>query len=81
MTGQLTREAALERIAKPELDEKFLKSEFEYVAHKLDLTVPELQSIFEGTNQTCLDYKNKRFLIGIGSRVLSALGLERRLFR
>jgi N-acetyl sugar amidotransferase len=81
MTGQLTREAALERIAKPELDEKFLKSEFEYVAHKLDLTVPELQSIFEGSNKTCLDYKNKRFLIGIGSRVLSALGLERRLFR
>ncbi|MGH8384646.1 MAG: N-acetyl sugar amidotransferase [Pyrinomonadaceae bacterium] len=81
MTGQLTRDAALERIAKPELDEKFLKSEFEYVAHKLDLTVPELQSIFEGPNKTCLDYKNKRFLIGIGSRVLSALGLERRLFR
>ncbi|QAY92447.1 N-acetyl sugar amidotransferase [Pseudomonas sp. ACM7] len=81
MTGQLTREAALERISKPELDEKFLKSEFEYVAHKLDLTVPELQSIFEGSNKTCLDYKNKRFLIGIGSRVLSALGLERRLFR
>lgn len=81
MTGQMTREAALERIAKPELDEKFLKSEFEYVAHKLDLTVPELQSIFEASNKTCLDYKNKRFLIGIGSRVLSALGLERRLFR
>lgn len=81
MTGQLTRDAALERISKPEMDEKFLKSEFEYVAHKLDLTVPELQSIFEGTNKTCLDYKNKRFLIGIGSRVLSALGLERRLFR
>jgi N-acetyl sugar amidotransferase len=81
MTGQMTREAALERIAKPELDEQFLKSEFEYVAHKLDLTVPELQSIFEGPNKTCLDYKNKRFLIGIGSRVLSALGLERRLFR
>ncbi|MSU96885.1 N-acetyl sugar amidotransferase [Pseudomonas mandelii] len=81
MTGQLTREGALERIAKPELDEKFLKSEFEYVAHKLDLTVPELQSIFEGSNKTCLDYKNKRFLIGIGSRVLSVLGLERRLFR
>jgi N-acetyl sugar amidotransferase len=81
MTGQLTREGALERISSPELDERFLKSEFEYVAHKLDLTVPELQSIFEGPNKTCLDYKNKRFLIGIGARVLSKLGLERRLFR
>ncbi|WP_410481564.1 N-acetyl sugar amidotransferase [Pseudomonas plecoglossicida] len=81
MTGQLTREAALERIAKPEMDENFLKSEFEYVAHKLDLTVPELQGIFEGQNKTFHDYKNKRFLIGIGARVLSAIGLERRLFR
>ncbi|MCE0852034.1 N-acetyl sugar amidotransferase [Pseudomonas asiatica] len=81
MTGQLTREAALERIAKPEMDENFLKSEFEYVAHKLDLTVPELQGIFEGQNKTFRDYKNKRFLIGIGARVLSAIGLERRLFR
>ncbi|WP_223523267.1 N-acetyl sugar amidotransferase [Pseudomonas sp. BF-RE-24] len=81
MTGQMTREAALQRIAKPELDEQFLKSEFEYVANKLDLTVEELQGIFEGSNKKCLDYKNKRFMIGIGSRVMSALGLERRLFR
>ncbi|WP_264760199.1 N-acetyl sugar amidotransferase [Pseudomonas quasicaspiana] len=81
MTGQMTREAALERISRPELDEQFLSSEFEYVANKLDLTVDELQSIFNGQNKTCLDYKNKRFLIGIGARVMSALGLERRLFR
>ncbi|MFJ4066650.1 N-acetyl sugar amidotransferase [Pseudomonas sp. NPDC089996] len=81
MTGQLTREAALGRIAQPEMDENFLKSEFEYVAHKLDLTVPELQGIFEGQNKTFRDYKNKRFVIGIGARVLSAIGLERRLFR
>ncbi|MCG6574676.1 N-acetyl sugar amidotransferase [Pseudomonas sp. AF32] len=81
MTGQMTRESALERIAKPELDENFLTSEFEYVAHKLDLTVPELQRIFEGENKTYRDYKNKRFLIGIGARILSAIGLEKRLFR
>lgn len=81
MTGQMTREAALERIAKPELDEQFLKGEFEYVANKLDLTVEQLKEIFEGENKTYHDYRNKRFLIGVGSRVMSALGLERRLFR
>ncbi|QVM92798.1 N-acetyl sugar amidotransferase [Pseudomonas entomophila] len=81
MTGQMTREAALERISKPELDERFLTSEFEYVANKLDLTVEQLQEIFNGTNKTYHDYRNKRFLIGVGSRVMSALGLERRLFR
>ncbi|OEG74533.1 LPS biosynthesis protein [Shewanella colwelliana] len=81
MTGQMTRDQALERISKPELDEEFLKNEFEYVAHKLDLTVEELEAIFNGENKTAFDYKNKRFLIGIGARVMSFLGLERRLFR
>lgn len=81
MTGQMTRDEAVQRIAKPELEEQFLQSEFEYVANKLDLTVNQLQEIFEGENKTFHSYRNKRFLIGIGSRVMSALGLERRLFR
>ncbi|QQU70381.1 N-acetyl sugar amidotransferase [Pseudomonas fluorescens] len=81
MTGQMTREEALERISKPELDEQFLKGEFEYVANKLDLSVEQLQAIFDGENTTYHSYRNKRFLIGIGSRVMSFLGLERRLFR
>lgn len=81
MTGQMTREAALERISRPEMDEHFLQQEFEYVAHKLDLTVPELQAIFDAPNKTFHDYKNKRWVIGLGAKVLSALGLEKRLFR
>ncbi|WP_306534122.1 N-acetyl sugar amidotransferase [Geobacter sp.] len=81
MTGQMTREQALERIAKPELDEHFLQQEFEYVAHKLDLSVEELQQIFDGANKTYHYYKNKRKYIGLGSKVMSKLGLEKRLFR
>jgi N-acetyl sugar amidotransferase len=81
MTSQLTRDAALERIAKPELDEHFLNCEFEYVANKLDLTVAQLQEIFEGENKTYNDYSNKRWLIGLGSTVMKYLGLERRQFR
>jgi len=81
MTGQLKRDAALKRVEKPELTERFLKTEFEYVANKLDLTVEELQQIFEGENKTCLDYKNKHFLIWLGARIMKFLGLEKRLFR
>jgi N-acetyl sugar amidotransferase len=81
MTGQMTREAALERIAKPEMDEHFLKQEFEYVAHKLDLTVDELQQIFDAPNKTFRDYKNKRDLIGFGANAMRKLGLEKRFFR
>ena len=81
MTGQMTREAALERIAKPEMDEHFLKQEFEYVAHKLDLTVAELQEIFDGENKTFRDYRNKRWLITFGADAMRWLGLEKRFFR
>jgi hypothetical protein len=51
------------------------------VAHKLDLTVAELQKLFEGENRTFKDYKNKRHIISLGAKVLTALGLENRLFR
>lgn len=81
MTGQMTRDDALDRLSRPEMDEHFLKQEFEYVANKLDLTVAELQEIFDGKNMTYRDYKNKRWAIGFGAKVLRSLGMERRLFR
>lgn len=81
MTGQMTREAALDRVSRPEMDEQFLKQEFEYVASKLDLSVEELQAIFDGKNKTYHDYRNKRWLIGVGATILRLLGLEKRFFR
>lgn len=81
MTGQMTRDAALQRLAAPEMDEHFLKQEFEYVAHKLDMTVDELQQIFEAPKKTYRDYRNKRWMIGLGTTVLRKLGLEKRHFR
>jgi N-acetyl sugar amidotransferase len=81
MTGQMTREQALERISQPEMDEHFLQQEFEYVANKLDLKVNELQAIFDGENKTYRNYRNKRWLIVIGSKLLRYIGLEKRFFR
>lgn len=81
MTGQMTRDEALDRISRPEMDEHFLEREFEYVANKLDLAVEELRTIFNGPNRTYRDYRNKRALIGLGAQVMQKLGMERRLFR
>jgi N-acetyl sugar amidotransferase len=81
LTGQMTRDEALNRISVPELDENTQKNEFEYIAHKLDFTVDELKEIFEGTNRTFMDYRNKRWLINLGTRVLMAIGKENRLMR
>lgn len=81
MTGQLTREQSLERIAKPELSDEFMKNEFKYVANKLDLTVDELQQIFEQPNKSYRDYKNKLWLIQLGAKLINLLGIERRHYR
>ncbi len=81
LTGQMTREEALDRVSRPELSPEFLEKEFEYVADKLDLTKDELQKIFEGENKTFHDYKNKIKLIRLGAKVLSFVGIEKRLFR
>lgn len=81
MTRQMTRDEAIARIAQPEMDELYFKQEFEYVAHKLGLTVDQLRDIFNAPNKTYRDYKNRRWLIGVGSNVARAVGLEKRLFR
>ena len=81
LTGQMSREAALDRISRPELDEQFLKQEFEYVANKLGLTIEELQTIFNGENKTYRDYKNKKKIISFGTKLMKVLGLEKRFFR
>lgn len=81
MTGQMTRDQAIDRISRPEMDEHFLKQEFEYVAHKLGLTVDELQQIFDSPKKTYKDYKNKRWIINSGANIMRRLGLEKRFFR
>lgn len=81
LTGQMSRDEALDRISRPEMDAHFLQQEFAFVASKLGLSVAELQALFDGKNKTFRDYRNKRWLIGLGATVLRALGLEKRYFR
>ncbi len=81
MTGQMNREDALKRIQSSEMDEHFLMQEFEYVAHKLNLSVDELKFIFDGPKKTFRDYKNKRDLISFGANLMKKIGLEKRFLR
>lgn len=81
LTGQMTREEAIERIKTPEMDEIFLQNEFEYIANKLDFTVQEFNELFLGENKSYLDYKNKRWIINLGAKILTLIGKEKRLMR
>jgi len=75
MTGQMSRKDAIDRLSRPEMDEHFLRQEFEYVAHKLDLSVDELEFLFQSPKKTFRDYRNKRWLIGLGANVMRWLNL------
>lgn len=81
LTGQLSREEALRKIAEPAYSEETIAQDFEYIATKLDLSVAELQQIMDGPNKTYLDYKNSMGMIDFGTRVLRAVGIQRAIIR
>lgn len=81
LTNQLTRQEALERIAKKPYDEQTISQDFEFVANKLDITVKELQHLMDGPNKTYRNYKSRMPLISFATRILRALGLQKSIIR
>jgi len=81
LTGQMTKIEALNRISKSELSEHFLECEFEYVAQKLDMSIDQLKSIFNGDNKSINSYKSNIKLIEIASKIAIFLGVEKRLYK
>lgn len=81
LTGQMKREEAVEKLAKPAYDPETIAADFEYIATKLDISVPELRALCEGPCRTWRDYKNSMAIMELGTRVLRALGVQRALIR
>lgn len=81
LTGQMTREDALLKLAKPAYDPVTIDAEFEYIATKLGITVAELRHYHQMPLKTYRDYKNQAWMFGLGSKVLKTLGIERSVKR
>jgi len=81
LSGQMSRDEALRRIAEPPYDETTALQDLEYVATKLDLTAEEFRALMNGPNRTFRDYKNSLAFIDAGARVLRTLGVEKRVVR
>jgi N-acetyl sugar amidotransferase len=77
LTGQMTREEAIERLKDPAYDPETIHHEFEYVANKLNIPVNELQSYFDMPQKTFRDYKSQEAIYNIGAKVMRFLGLEK----
>jgi N-acetyl sugar amidotransferase len=76
VTGQMTREDALEKLKTPALDNATVRQEFEYVANKLGISTDELQGYMDAPNKTYKDYKSQEAFYLMGAKVMKALGLE-----
>jgi len=81
LTNQMTRDDAIERIARPAYDESTIAQDFEYVANKLDISVAELQALLHGPSKSHHDYKSAMPMINLGTQVFRALGIQRSIIR
>ena len=76
VTGQMSRDAALEQLKTPALDADTVKHEFAYVATKLGITTDELQGYMDAPNKTYKDYKSQETFYAAGAKAMRMLGLE-----
>lgn len=77
VTGQMTREEALKKLATPAYDPNTIDEEFEYVANKLDISVDELISYHQLPIKFFRDYKNQEWLFKLGSKIMHWMGEEK----
>lgn len=81
LTGQMTREEALEKLKVPAYDPETIDDEFAYIAKKLGISVEELRHYHTMPLKTYKDYRNQESLFNMGAKVLRAVGIERSIKR
>ena len=77
LTGQMTREDAIEKLKKPAYDPATIEDEFNYIATKLGITSEELRYYFMIPKKFYWDYKNQQTMFRLGAKVLYLLGVEK----
>ena len=78
LTGQMTREQALELLEQPPLSQEEAELEFQYIATKLGITKEELREYHEMPKKFFWDYKNSERVFAIGARVMQLIAKTRR---
>ena len=77
LTGQMTREEALEKLKSPAYTDDQVKEDFEFISNKLGITPEELWSYFNAPKKTFEDYKSQKNIYNLGASVMRMLGLEK----
>ena len=77
LTGQMTREDALENLKSPAYDPNTIKDDFEYIATKLGIEIEELQKYMDQPNRKNSEFKSQESIYSIGAKVMRMVGLEK----
>lgn len=77
LTGQMTREEALEKLKKPAYNRETIDDDFNFIAIKLGITREELQGYFTMPKKFYWDYKNQQNMFRLGASILRLLGVEK----
>ncbi len=78
VTGQMSRDEALEILATPSLTEEESKELFTQVAEKLQISEEELMSYHELPKEY-IKYRNNNWAFNIGIKLYTVLGLDKRI--
>lgn len=76
LTGQMTRDEALQRLKEPSYDETSIGHELEFVANKLGVSVSDLNGYMAMPLRTYRDYKSQRSLYDLGAKAMRLVGME-----
>lgn len=81
LTGQMTRDDALEKLSNPPYDEALAMQDMEYICDKLGITTEAFMQMMQGENKTYKDYRSSFALINAATNFARLVGAERRNFR
>ena len=81
VTGQMSREEAIQKLSTPPYDADYEKQEFEYVANKLGISVEELESYLTMPKKWYFDYKNEKKIFDFGARVLNWISKDKAIIK
>lgn len=77
LTGQMTREQALEQLSRPAYDPSTIDEEFVYIATKLGISADELRKYFTMPKKYYWDYRNYQNMFRLGAKAMHVLGMEK----
>lgn len=81
LSGEITRDTALELLAVDPYSDKQAKEDMAYIAKKLGLSIEEFKNIIDGENKTFRDYPNHYWWIRRALDFSRSIGVEKRSFR